>query len=116
MSRFDLIIFDSDGVLVDSERIANQVFCTMLNELGLHLTLDDMFERFVGNSMQQCIELITEMRGAPPPESFVPQLRLRTNEALKEQIKPIPGVPEMLRVLSIPYCVASSGEHEKIRL
>ncbi len=55
MSRFDLVIFDCDGVLVDSERITNQVFCTMLNELGLKVTLDDMFERFVGHSMQQCI-------------------------------------------------------------
>jgi HAD superfamily hydrolase (TIGR01509 family) len=116
MRRFDLIIFDCDGVLVDSERITNQVFCTMLNELGLPLTLDDMFEHFVGHSMQHCIGLITEMRGAAPPESFVTQLRLRTTKALKEQIKPIPGVAETLRVLSIPYCVASSGEHEKIRL
>src|SRR5262245_40076189 len=115
MSRFDLVIFDCDGVLVDSERITNQVFCAMLNELGVAVTLDDMFERFVGQSMQQCIEIITELRGAPPPESFAPQLQLRAAEALKGQIKPIPGVAETLQVLSVPYCVASSGEHEKIR-
>lgn len=113
--RFDLVIFDCDGVLVDSERITNQVLCTMLHELGLALTLDVMFERFVGHSMQQCIELITEMRGAPPPESFVPEFRLRAMQALKEQIKPVPGVAEMLKSLPIPCCVASSGEHEKIR-
>jgi len=116
MSRFDLVIFDCDGVLVDSERITNQVFCTMLNELGLPVTLDDMFERFVGQSMQQCIEMITEMRGSPPPESFVPQLRVHAAEALKEQITPIPGIEEALKDLGVPYCVASSGEHEKIRL
>ena len=116
MSRFELLIFDCDGVLVDSERITNQVFCAMLNEIGLAVTLDDMFERFVGHSMQQCIELITEMRGAPPPDSFVPQLRSRAAEALKAQVRPIPGVAETLKALSIPYCVASSGEHAKIRL
>ena len=116
MGRFDLVIFDCDGVLVDSERITNQVFCAMLNELGLAVTLDDMFERFVGHSMQQCIQIITQIRGAPPPDSFVPQLRLRAAEALRQQIKPIPGVAEMLEILSIPFCVASSGEHEKIRL
>jgi len=110
------VIFDCDGVLVDSERITNQVFCAMLNELGLAVTLDDMFERFVGHSMQQCVELITEMRGAPPPETFVPQLRLRAAEALREQIQPIPGVTEMLKDFAVPSCVASSGEHEKIRL
>lgn len=116
MSRFDLVIFDCDGVLVDSERITNQVFCTMLNELGLSVTLDDMFERFVGHSMQQCIDILADMLGAPPPESFAAQLRVRAAEALKEQIKPIPGVAETLKVLAIPYCVASSGDHEKMRL
>jgi HAD superfamily hydrolase (TIGR01509 family) len=116
MSRFELVIFDCDGVLVDSERITNQIFCTMLNKLGLSVTLDDMFERFVGHSMPQCIALITEMHGAAPPDTFVAELRLRAAEALKEQIRPIPGVAEALKALSIPYCVASSGEHEKIRL
>jgi HAD superfamily hydrolase (TIGR01509 family) len=116
LRRFDLVIFDCDGVLVDSERITNQVFCTMLNELGLHVTLDDMFERFVGHSMHQCIALITEMHGAAPPESFVPELRMRAAEALKAQVTPIPGVAETLNNLTIPYCVASSGEHAKIRL
>lgn len=116
MSRFDLIIFDCDGVLVDSERIANQVFCTMLNDIGVPVTLDIMFERFVGLSMNQCVDLITRMRGAPPPESFVPRLQERTAEALKQHVKPIPGVPETLNALSLPYCVASSGDHEKIRL
>ena len=96
MQRFELVIFDCDGVLVDSERIANQVFCTMLNELGLPVTLEDMFERFVGLSMPQCVALITEMHGCPPPESFVPQLRARTAEALKGQIEPIPGVVDVL--------------------
>lgn len=116
MKRFELVIFDCDGVLVDSERITNQVFCTMLNELGVPVTLEDMFEQFVGLSMPQCVDLITEMHGAPPPESFVPELRARAAEALKHQIKPIPGVADALKRLSVPYCVASSGDHEKIRL
>ena len=48
MGTFDLIIFDCDGVLIDSERITNIVFAQMLNELGLPVTLDDMFDRFCG--------------------------------------------------------------------
>jgi len=114
--RLELVIFDCDGVLVDSERITNQIFCTMLNELGVPVTLEDMFERFVGLSMPQCVALITDMHGSPPPESFVPELRARADEALKNQIKPIPGVADALKGLSVPYCVASSGEHAKIRL
>ncbi len=55
ISKYKLVIFDCDGVLVDSERITNQVFVQMLNELGLSLTLDDMFDQFVGHSMAQCL-------------------------------------------------------------
>lgn len=113
---FDLVIFDCDGVLVDSERITNQVFCTMLNELGVMVTLDDMFEHFVGLSMPQCVVLIEELHGKPPPDWFVPELRKRAGAALQAQITPIPGVIEVITSLTTPYCVASSGDHEKIRL
>ena len=58
--RFGLVIFDCDGVLVDSELITNRVFAGMLNELGIAVTLEDMFEQFVGRSMPQCLEIITE--------------------------------------------------------
>jgi len=116
MTRFDLVIFDCDGVLVDSERIANRIFCTMLNDLGLSVSLEDMFERFVGHSLQQCAAMITEMLGRPPPDTFIPELQRRTAAALSVEIKPIPGVPEVLAGLTVPYCVASSGDHEKIRL
>ncbi len=115
-TRCELVIFDCDGVLVDSERITNTVFCSMLNELGLQLLLPDMFERFVGLSMAQCMALVTEMLGAPPPAGFVDTLRVRTAAALRAQITAIPGVEEMLPSLSIPFCVASSGHHDKIRL
>jgi beta-phosphoglucomutase-like phosphatase (HAD superfamily) len=58
MSEFDLGVFDCDGVLVDSERITNSVFAQMLNELGVPVTLDNMFERFVGHSMPQCLDML----------------------------------------------------------
>ena len=116
MNQCDLVIFDCDGVLVDSERITNQIFCSMLNELGIPVTLDDMFEQFVGLSMPQCVSLITKLHVAPPPENFVAELRVRTTQVLKQYIRPIPGVTETLNILSIPYCVASSGDHDKIKL
>jgi HAD superfamily hydrolase (TIGR01509 family) len=116
MRRFELVIFDCDGVLVDSERIANRVFCAMLNELGLTVTLQDMFEHFVGLSMPQCVQLIADMHGKLPPPGFVEDLQQRTAAALREQIAPIPGVEEMLGALAVPCCVASSGDHAKIRL
>lgn len=115
MGKFELIIFDCDGVLVDSERITNTVFCRMLNELGVPISLDDMFEQFVGRSMPQCIALITERLGRPPPDDFVPDLKRRSETALRAELKPVAGVARMLNELQVPSCVASSGEHDKIR-
>ena len=111
-----LVIFDCDGVLVDSERISNRVFCAMLNELGLALTLDDMFARFVGLSEPQCYQLIIELLGKPPPADFARVLRLRTEAALKAEVAAVPGIGAVLDTMTVPFCVASSGSHEKIRL
>lgn len=117
--RIELVIFDCDGVLVDSERICNRVFCAMLNELGLAVTLDDMFMHFVGLSMPQCVDLITRMLGKPPPAGFMEALRERADAALRNEVTPIVGVPELLNDMNrmmLPFCVASSGSHSKIRL
>src|SRR5690606_16847303 len=115
MSHYKLIIFDCDGVLVDSERITNQVFVDMLNELGLPLTLEDMFEQFVGHSMSQCLDKITSMLGGPPPAEFLPAYRARTKNALESDLLPVPGIEDALDKIALPICVASSGDHEKMR-
>ena len=116
MNDIELIIFDCDGVLVDSERLTNTVFAEMLNELGLSLTLDDMLDKFVGNSMTTCREMIKEMLGRPVPEDFVEQYRMRARKALESNLKPVNGVEEALQRIQVPYCTASSGDHEKMRM
>ena len=108
MPDLALVIFDCDGVLVDSEPVANRVFCSMLNELGLNVTLEYMYEHFVGLSMPQCMERVAGMLGAPPPADFVARLQMRTEAALRG-VEPIAGVPEVLDAIRIPFCVASSG-------
>ena len=115
MPDLALVIFDCDGVLVDSEPVANRVFCSMLNELGLNVTLEYMYEHFVGLSMPQCMERVAGMLGAPPPADFVARLQMSTEAALRG-VEPIAGVPEVLDAIRIPFCVASSGGHAKIRL
>jgi HAD superfamily hydrolase (TIGR01509 family) len=115
MPQFDLVIFDCDGVLVDSERITNQVFAEMLNEIGLPVTLEDMFEKFVGRSMSQCLELIAEMLGTQPPEDFVENYKKRTTSALLSKLTAVPGIESALDKIRLPYCVASSGDHDKMR-
>jgi len=116
MPRYQLVIFDCDGVLVDSERITNQVFADMLGELGLAFTLEDMFERFIGRSMAQCLDEIAVLLGRPPPADFTATYRARTERALETQLRPVPGIEEALAQITIPWCVASNGAHEKMRL
>ena len=110
----ELVIFDCDGVLVDSELITNRVFAAMLGELGLPLTLDFMFENFVGRSMQHCWEQVAAMLGREVPEQFRQELQRRTTAALQAEVKAVQGVEAVLDSLSVPYCVASSGSHAKM--
>ena len=100
---------------MDSERVTNRIFAAMLNELGLSVTLEDMFARFVGHSMTQCLDLITEMLGRPPPANFLDEYRSRTRAALETDLLPTPGVEQALERIRLPWCVASSGDHEKMR-
>lgn len=116
--RFEAILFDCDGVLVDSERLANEVFAAKLRELGLELTLEDMFARFVGHSMPHCMQLVAGMLGHAPPADFLDDLQRRTFEAFGRELQPVEGVGAVLDALEVrglPYCVASSGDHAKLR-
>jgi len=114
--RFDLVIFDCDGVLVDSEFITNRVFAVMLNEMGLAVSLHDMFETFVGKSMPQCLVIIENMLGHPVPVQFIDDYHLRTMAALERELTAVPGIEAVLDGLDLPYCVASSGTHEKMQI
>jgi HAD superfamily hydrolase (TIGR01509 family) len=118
LKPIQLVIFDCDGVLVDSEPITNSVFAQMLGELGISLTLPDMYERFVGQSTARCCELIAAMLGRPVPPGFVGEYRERSDAALASQLQTVPGIEASLDALdrlSVRYCVASNGTHEKMR-
>lgn len=112
---FELVIFDCDGVLVDSEPITNRVFADMLNELGVPITLEEMFERFMGHSMAHCMGIVRELLGREPPVDFEQEYRERAARALAQELKPVEGIVEVLDILEIPCCVASSGDHDKMR-
>jgi HAD superfamily hydrolase (TIGR01509 family) len=109
--KFELVIFDCDGVLVDSELITNRVFAKMLNELGIPISIEEMFERFVG----QCLEIITDLLGHPVPDGFVEDYYARSRAALQRELKAVPDIEMVLAALDSPFCVASSGTHEKMQ-
>jgi HAD superfamily hydrolase (TIGR01509 family) len=115
MTAFDLIIFDCDGVLVDSEPITNRVFRDMLRELGAAVTLDDMHQRFLGYSMAHCLGVAREVLGRDVPADFEDRYRERTTAALVAEVQPVPGIEAVLDALALPSCVASSGDHRKMR-
>lgn len=115
---FDLVIFDCDGVLVDSERITSRIFGALLAELGLHYTLEQMFDTFVGNSMARVIDIVTARLGHAPPADLVPRYHAQSFVALANELQPVSGIVVLLDeldALGVPYCVASNGEHAKMR-
>jgi HAD superfamily hydrolase (TIGR01509 family) len=117
MSRPQLVIFDCDGVLVDSEPVANRILGQMLRELGLDLTQEQVFENFVGYSLPHCLRVIEGMLGRPPPENFLRDLQARTFAAFKTELRAMPGIQQVLEALDaarVPFCVASSGDHAKM--
>ena len=114
MSGTQLVIFDCDGVLVDSEPVANQTLAQMLRELGLNLTQEQIFQSFVGYSMAHVMRVIGDMLGRAPPDNFLSDLQARTFEAFRSELRAMPGIEYALDRLRVPFCVASSGDHEKM--
>ncbi|WP_431159184.1 HAD family hydrolase [Winogradskyella poriferorum] len=116
MSKYKCIIFDCDGVLVDSEPLSNQVMVDIANELGANINLDYALRNFKGNSFDNCANQISELIGRKAPENLEAIYRERSFEKFRNEIQPIEGVKEILGNLTIPFCVASSGPENKIKL
>jgi HAD superfamily hydrolase (TIGR01509 family) len=115
-SHWQLVIFDCDGVLVDSETIAHRALAQALNELGMSLTLEDAFALFRGNTTAQSVAIIEERLGRKLAEDFFPVWREGLYELFRQvPVKPIRGVVEALGALKIPTCVVSNGTLRKMQ-
>lgn len=114
--EFKCVIFDCDGVLVDSELIENQVLISMARQFGLEMTLEKAIENFKGKSLSDCLQIIEKLIQRKLPDYFVKEYRYQSFDAFKKELKPIEGVKEFIANLDVPYCVASSGPIEKITL
>ena len=110
----ELVIFDCDGVLVDSERMAVEVDVVVLGKLGWELTADEVAELFVGRSQADVTRMIGEHLGRELPEDWEEEFRPLWEEAFKE-LEVVKGIEEALDRITLQTCVASSGSHEKIR-
>src|SRR6185503_7216464 len=114
-ASWDLVIFDSDGVLVDSEPIANRILNERLEAIGLPLSLEETTRAFQGRTLPVCLQIIEDVLGRPVPEGFLDDLQRHTFAAFREELAPVPGVKEALDAIPWPVCVASSGDLLKMR-
>lgn len=117
MSRFDLVIFDNDGVLVDSEGHANQILSDLLNESGwaVNMTREESVALFLGRSLPAIRQLIESRLGHALPGDFEERYHARLFEVFDMELTAVPGVEDALERIRVPTCVASSGTHERIR-
>ena len=111
----DLVIFDCDGVLVDSEPISNRVLADLLTEIGLPTTMEQSLGLFLGKSWKDNFLIIQERLGRPPPQELYEIYTNRMYQAFEAELKPIPGIESALDQISLKTCVAFSGPHMKIR-
>jgi len=111
----DLLIFDCDGVLVDSEPIAARVLAEAASEAGLPLSAADCIRRFTGISLAAVIRAIEHDLGRPLPAGFRDTLQARDRAAFASDLRAVAGAADAIARLPWRRCVASSGTHEKMR-
>ena len=116
MARFDLVIFDCDGVVVDSERVVFEVFGSFIRSLGVGLTDSETHEQFLGRTLAECMTIVERLSGKPVPPGALERYCADRDRVLREQVQPVEGIREVLEALTIPFCIASSGSHDKMRI
>ena len=114
--KYKCLIFDCDGVLVDSESISNGVMIKMANSIGAKIELDYANKYFSGKSLKSIFLEIENITDKKLPDSFESEYRTKTFDSFKNDLKAIKGVKKILNLIKVPYCVASSGPREKIEL
>ncbi|MFJ8358548.1 HAD family hydrolase [Streptomyces sp. NPDC093984] len=117
--RYDLVIFDNDGVLVDSEPISNRLLAAYLTELGHPTTYEDSIRDYMGSAMHRIHDLVLERTGERLPDDFDDVFHARVFAAFERELQPVAGVENVLEKLTadgVPFCVASSGSHDRIRV
>ncbi len=112
----ELVIFDCDGVLVDSDRISLRIQAERISALGLEITYEDCVRDFLGLGMPATLRILAERLGRPLPEGWEAELDAAVRDGFRRELTPVPGIVEALEGIELPACVASSGSHEKMRL
>ncbi|HET8956320.1 MAG TPA: HAD family phosphatase [Solirubrobacterales bacterium] len=118
-SAAQLVIFDCDGVLVDTEPISNRILAAAISEAGLPIAADEVKREFEAMRLTDIQVRVEERLGRPLGDAWLGDFEARREAAFREGIEPIPGVEEVLRALSAegrPFCAASQARLEKTEL
>ncbi|NMM45466.1 HAD family hydrolase [Rhodospirillaceae bacterium KN72] len=110
------VIFDCDGVLVDSEMISISVLVDTIRAAGLDMDERAAFSLFLGQSIAQTVKILESDFGIPVSESQLAAMRATINARFTRDLKPIPGAGEAAAAIALPKCVASSSNPDRVRL
>lgn len=118
--KFEAVLFDCDGVLVDSEPITNRVLREMLGELGWQLTQDECMRQFVGKSLKEELAIIAVETGRPVDDAWLSGFQLRRNAALMAELTPIPNIHEAVHRIHADHdariACASGADRVKVEM
>jgi len=108
----ELIIFDCDGVVADSETLANQLLAESISRMGRPTTMEDSIRLFMGKRWEDCKRAIVDWTGEPLPPSFEADHRALSHGRMRSEVSSVPGLEAFLEAhRSYPKCIASSSEH-----
>jgi HAD superfamily hydrolase (TIGR01509 family) len=110
------VIFDCDGVLVDSELLSARAMSEAMGAIGLEVSPEECLRELLGRSLAYSVEYAGRRLGRPAPASFADDYRRRLYGLFRAELRPVAGVTQALDAIGLPRCVASSGEHERIRV
>ncbi len=112
----DFIIFDCDGVLVDSEILAVEIEAELLNAAGFEITTGEIIDRFVGLSYSSMMATLADQFGRPMPAGLREQIETRTLDSFPDRLQPVDGIADYLLASPLPRCIASSSDLDRIQL
>ncbi|MEL6982877.1 MAG: HAD family phosphatase [Actinomycetota bacterium] len=116
MKPLDLIVFDCDGVLVDSEALVMDVESVMLTEAGFPVTPDEIADNYVGLSYTTMMSELAARYGRPVPDELSQRIQQAALDRFPEHLQPLPGMADLLATSTRPRCVASSSDVDRIEL
>lgn len=114
LESFAAVLFDCDGVLVDSETLANRALMQSLEEVGLPMTMDEVSATFTGHSFLSCMAAIEARLGHSVPENFVSNNRNYFRRLMHSELVPMPNITEVLKTLQLPFAVVTNSQKREL--